>query len=376
MLGASLLKTLMPLPSGSYVPALRWRRAESQALLHLEAPVKNSVTPLITIPPIEFDFETGTAKKTVHEHVHPFVARYMKKWGWRPSWLSLDESIAHGRMNDGAHVFDYILDGLRPHGGLAIPALGLGADMDTKAAVSRAVAADEHGVGIKLRIEDLMRPDTGTRIANLIAEAGTSPDETDVLIDMGAPEYKPYGVFAAALGHALGVLAPADEFRNIVLVGTAIPESLASVPKGSSEIPRHDWLFYQILLQNLPSNMRRPLYGDHTIVHPSFNAVDMRALRPAGKVLYTTSKTWAIRKGGAFQDNRPQMHAHCSAIVTEPLFGFRGDDFSHGDHYIAKCATGAEGPGNLTRWKEVGINHHITTVVDGLAKIAAVPSTF
>ena len=375
MLGASLLKTLMPLPSGSYVPALRWRRAESQALLHLKDPVKNSVTPLITIPPVEFDFETGTLKKTVHEHVHPFVARYLKKWGWRPSWLSLDESIAHGRMNDGAHVFDYILNGLRPLGGLAIPALGFGADMDTKAAVSRVVASDQHGVGIILRIEDLMRPNTGIRITELIAEAGASPDETDVLIDMGAPEYKPYGVFAAALVDALGNLG-ADEFRNLVLVGTAIPESLAPVPKGSSEIPRHDWLFYHILLQNLPSTMRRPLYGDHTIVHPSFKAVDMRALRPAGKVLYTTSKTWAIRKGGAFQDDRSQMHAHCSAIVTEPLFGFRGDDFSHGDDHIAKCAIGAEGPGNLTRWKEVSINHHITAVVDGLAKLAAGPSTF
>ena len=243
MSGRSLLKTLMPLDNGGYVPALRWRLAESQALFRLEESVKDNIVPLITIPPIEFDFETGTLKKTVHEHVHPFVARYMKKWRWRPSWVALDESIARGRMNGGEHVFDYVLDRLRPRGGLVIPVLDLAADTRTKAAVAQAVEWDQHVVGVIVRLEDLMRDDVGIGVLGLVDEVGGSPHEADVLIDMASPSYEPYEQFTNALVSAFGKLGDTVAFRSLVLIGTAIPESFALVAKGSDEIPRHDWLF-------------------------------------------------------------------------------------------------------------------------------------
>ena len=46
----------MPLGSGAYVPSLRWRQAEYQALLRLDESIEDRIVPLITIPPIEFDF--------------------------------------------------------------------------------------------------------------------------------------------------------------------------------------------------------------------------------------------------------------------------------------------------------------------------------
>ena len=73
MFGHSLLQTLMPLGSGAYVPSLRWRQAEYQALLRLDESIKDRIVPLITTPPIEFDFEAGIPEKTMHEHVHPFI---------------------------------------------------------------------------------------------------------------------------------------------------------------------------------------------------------------------------------------------------------------------------------------------------------------
>lgn len=120
--------------------------------------------------------------------------------------------------------------------------------------------------------------------------------------------------------------------------------------------------------------MRRPLYGDHTVVHPDFTAVDMRKVKAAGKIIYTTPETWATRKGGAFRDNPAQMYDHCERVVAEPAFAFRGASFSYGDKYIADCAVKAESPSNLSRWKDVAINHHITTVVDDLATLFGKPS--
>ncbi len=363
----------MNLSEDTYVPAHRWRQGEYQALLKLAPAVKDRVMPLITIPPVEFDFELWQPKKSVHEHVHPFAGRYLKKWGSRPAWIALDETIASARMDDGAHPFDYAFDALRPHGAVVVPGLPLAADSDMMNAAARATAKDGQGAAVLLRLEDLMAGNPRKAIVNFAAGLGVGLDELDVIIDLRARNFEPYTAFASALLAALKKLGNLYEVRNLVLLSTAIPESFARLAKGSDEIPRHDWLFFKALIAAMPTGMRRPIYGDHTIVHPEFTAMDMRKVKAAGKIVYTTPNTWATRKGGAFRDNPAQMHDHCNKVVTEPTFAFRGAGFSYGDKYIADCAKKAESPSNLSRWKDVAINHHITTVADDLATLFATP---
>lgn len=363
----------MNLSDNTYVPALSWRQGEYQALLRLKSAVKDQVMPLLTIPPVEFDFELWQPKKSIHEHAHPFIARFNAKWGKRPAWIALDAKIAEGRMNDGSHVFDYVFDGLRPKGAMAIPALPLNADSDTINAAARATTTDGHGAAVRLRLEDLMAGNPRKAIVNFASSLRIGLDEMDVIIDLRARNFEPYNVFATALTAALKKLGNLYEVRNLVLLGTAIPDSFAQLAKGSDEIPRHDWLFFKALITNMPAEMRRPIYGDHTIVHPEFTAMDMRKVKASGKIVYTTPDTWATRKGGAFRDNPAQMHTHCEQVISDPAFAFRGANFSYGDKYIADCAVKAESPSNLSRWKNVAINHHITTVADELATLFATP---
>ena len=127
----------------------------------------------------------------------------------------------------------------------------------------------------------------------------------------------------------------------------------------------------RVLLGRMPTGMRQPNYGDFTIVHPEFKALDMRMIKAAGKLVYTTPGAWEVRKGGAFNNNRAQMHGHCASIVASGKF--KGAGYSSGDDYIAKCAVREEGPSNQTRWKEVAINHHITYILNELATSADAP---
>lgn len=363
----------MNLSEDTYVPALRWRLGEYQALWRLSSAVKDRIVPLITIPPVEFDFELRQPKKSCHEHVYPFVERYREKWGPRLAWIALDPEIASGRMDDGSHVFDFVFDGLRLKESVAIPALWLAADSDTMNATSRAIGHDNYGAAVLLRLEDLMIGNPRKAIVSFAASLGIGLDELDVIIDLRAPNFEPYAAFANALVAALKRLGDLHDVRTLVLLGTAIPDSFAHLAKGSDEIPRHDWLFFKTFMTKLPAGMRRPLYGDHTIVHPDFKAQDMRLVKAAGKIVYTAPETWATRKGGAFRDNPAQMHTHCERVVAEPAFAFRGAGFSYGDKYIADCAVKAESPSSLSRWKDVAINHHITTVADDLATLFGTP---
>ncbi len=361
----------MPLSEDTYVPALRWRQAEYQALERLEQTVKDQIMPLITIPDVEYDFEQRQPKKTIDEHVYPFITRYHNKWGRRPAWIALNEAIANGRMDDGSHVFDYVFNGLRPNNAKAIPALPLATDPETIAAAARAVARDGQGAAIIVRLEDLMVYGSAAKVVTLAKDLQVELNEIDLIIDLKDPNFEPYDSFATALIAYIPRLGDLMAFRNVVLVSTAIPETFAGISTGTDDIPRHDWLFYQTLLMNLSGGMRRPAYGDYTIVHPNFEAKDMRKIKPAGKIIYTRENMWGTRKGDSFRDNRDQMHSHCQEIVRDPRFNFRGEGFSSGDAYISDCAAEREGPSNLGRWKEVAINHHITLVAEALANLAA-----
>ena len=365
----------MILGSESYVPVLRWRQAEYQALHRLAPAVRARVVPLITIPQIEYDFEHQRLKKTVQEFVEPFVGRYVQKWGFRPGWIALDETIAIGRMDGGAHVFDHIFDGLRRNRTRALPAVGLRDDLDTVAAAARAVSGGADGVGVIVGLEDLASPSVRDEVEALGVALGVGLDRLDLVMDLGAPTtYEPYGEFATALLYWMEGLGSLGSFRNLVVTGTAIPRSFRGIGRGNDEIARHDWMFYKTLVQNLPEGMRRPAYGDYTIVHPDFEARDPRRMKPAAKLIYTKPASWATRKGGSFRDDRGQMRGHCKCVMRDSHFGYRGSGYSEGDHRIMTCATGMEGTGSLGRWKDAGMTHHITMVVEDLAKLAAGPS--
>lgn len=361
----------MILTKDMYVPALRWRMAEYQALMRLTAKAKERVVPYITIPEREFDFDSREPKKTVHEHVHPFVARYEKKWGNRPAWIGVHPDIIDGVMDDGRDILTYVFDGLRKFDAKAVPSIRLDAESRFQNSVAAIIGQDGQGGAIVVRLEDLMKKDAFARVVAMFRGLGINEDEVDLIVDLGEPNFKPYDTFSIALIAALRRLGDLNRFRNFVLVGTAIPETFKGIAKGQDELPRHDWLFFQTLLLKLPSGMRRPNYGDYTIVHPDFTPQDMRKIKSAGKIVYTTDKSWWIRKGGAFRGNEGQMHEHCALLVRSGVF--KGNDYSYGDDYIGKCAMKKAPPSNLTRWKDVAINHHMMHVLDDLSTSGVAP---
>lgn len=362
----------MNLTEDIYVPAIRWRQGEYQALFRLNNAAKDRIVPLVTIPEIEFDFEEWVPKKTVQEHVHPFALRFHKKWGKRAAWIGVDSSIVTKPMDDGRDIFSYVFDALRSHECNAIPVIVLETETAIVASVAAIVKRDSLGVGLVLRLEDLMKPKPEADVLARIATLGTKPSETDIMVDLGGPNFEPYAAFAGALIAALKKLGDLRRFRNFVLVGTAIPETFKDVSKGTNTIVRHDWLFYKQLAALLPDGMRKPNFGDYTIVHPKFTPTDMRKIKSAGKIIYATPTGWWVIKGGAFRDNPEQMHNHCAQLVKDSSI-FRGNAFSHGDDYIARCAAKAVSASNQTRWKNVAINHHIMQVLENLSTPSGSP---
>ena len=263
----------MILTKDMYVPALRWRQGEYQALLRLTGAAKDRIVPYVTIPEVEYDFELQKPKKSVHEHVHPFAARFSAKWGRRPAWVNVHPGIADQRMDDGRDIPTYVFSALRTFEANAIAAVPLDTAGSIVASVRTIAATDGLGVAISTRLEDLMKSNARSRIEGLAVALDLELAEIDLIIDLGAPNFEPYDAFAGALIAALRRIGDLHAFRNLVVIGTAIPETFKDVARGADQLPRHDWHFYQVLLGKFPSGMRQPNFGDYTIVHPEFKAL-------------------------------------------------------------------------------------------------------
>lgn len=357
----------MILEPDSYVPSLRWRMGERQALLRLEDGAKARVVPFIVIPEIEYDFEKEEMKHTLQEHVEPFPNLYKKKWDIRPAWIDVHPKIQTQKMDDGKLPIGWVFDQLDSKNA-AVPVTSLDSTSAINAAVATIAKRDGRGFGIRARIEHVMKPKFKEALDALMAAIGVKPDSVDLIIDLGAPNYEPYADFADALIGALTFLGDLKQFRSYILMGCAYPEAI-TLDKPGGDLPRHDWLFYEVFVGKLAKGARIPNFADYTIVNPNFTPRDMRRIKSGGRVVYTDKGNWHVRKGGAFRDNPAQMHDHCMYIVGSGKF--RGADFSAGDDYIEKCAKKDAGPSSQTRWKEVAISHHIMHVLEDIAKYGA-----
>jgi len=358
----------MKLKQDIYVPSLKWRLGEYQALLNLEENVKEKIVPYISVPKIEFDFEEWKPRKTPEEHVKQFPERYEKKWGARAAWIGIDTSLVHAHMDDGQSVISHIYQGLSNVDARGIPVVHFKSDDAVLGLYANAIEVCGVGAAIRLGLDDLMAPKVSENIAETLEKLGIQTSDTDLIVDLETPHYEPYTDFARALFTAIRQISQLQEFRNFVLTGSAFPDSMADISKPGGEVIRHEWLFYQLFVNSLPEDFRTPLFGDHTSVSPKFVATDMRKIKPAGKIVYATADKWVIRKGSAFRDDPEQMHGLCTDVKATSHF--MGRSYSFGDEYIADCAARKVGPSNQTRWKTVSINHHIVVAARGLASFA------
>lgn len=353
----------MTISKGSYVPILKWRQGEYQALLHLSTTTKEKIVPLIVIPPIEYDFEEEKLKKTIQEHIEPFANRFQQKWGNRFALLDFHSSIRLETMNSGEKVPEYVFSELRKKNCTAIPVTALERDRSYQRSIKAVVSKDANGCCLRLTISQAMSTNVNSQIQALFKTIGVSEHEVDLVLDLEEPDnFEPYAVFTKLVLAAICRIQNLDIFRSFVLSGMSL--KLNEIKKPGGQVPRHEWLLYKSLLNSIGS-LRVPSYSDYTIETPKFVSLDMRKLRPAGKIAYTCDQSWLVPKGDMFRGNENQMIDHCNTIVSSGQYS--GPSFSYGDKRIDETSRKISNCGNLSTWKQVGVNHHIETAVSQLA---------
>lgn len=359
----------MAITPKTYIPLLRWRMGEYQALERLGVAQKAATVPLLEILPPDYDFEQRKPKKDIDDHLSAFGQRLFKKWNAQPALVDAGRLDAASRMANGQHPLTYLFDEARALGTHLTPVTTLERDTAYQEAVRFIDALDLRGAALRCTLAEALDPDFDANVEALLNRLEVDAEALDILLDLETPAFDPQNVLVNVIIAALSSATIFADARSVTLIATSFPDSLANLTHAIQRIPRREWMLYKAVIAALSGGMRRPSFGDYGIAALNFPQGDMRFMRSSPNIRYTIDDAWIIaRARGAPRGSNQAYPVLCGLVTGSGAYLGRG--YSAGSEYIDNCRTGAASRGNATTWKWVATNHHITKVLDDLAKLA------
>ncbi|HEY4011065.1 MAG TPA: beta family protein, partial [Acidobacteriaceae bacterium] len=223
-------------------------------------------------------------------------------------------------------------------------------------------------VAIRLRVENFNEDsDLDAEIDRIMESIGSDSASTDLIIDLQDIGHDLDR--ATLVARSIFSQVPRKEmWRRFILVASSFPEDLSDIDAASiQKLPRLEWNLWTRLQHKRAALPRLDLiFGDYAISNPTQKELDPRTMRMSANIRYTTPDDWLIVKGRNVRKyGFDQYFDLCRILIERPEYS--GRDFSAGDKYISDCAEAQKGPGNATTWRRVGVNHHLTLMVEQLA---------
>ncbi len=358
-----------------YIPCLRWKLGEYQAVSQLPDTIKRVFTPIIEAPGKGYDFATRKEKKTIDELLAPFAKRVRNNWGKLPCLVDLRLIKDTERMANGDAPVHFVFDELRALDCQAIPVTSLLRDAEYQQEIKAVMVKDKNGICLRITIEQAAKSTFKAEVDSLLLTLEIQPAECDFILDLGAPNFAPLDGFVKIIKDIVTKLPYLKNWRTFTLLGTSFPESMGSVKKRGEIVPRYEWQLYKALVNALrKANLRLPAFGDYAINHPKELELDWRIVKPSATIRYTIDDRWYIVKGDNIRDYGYQQYHELSQNVLTSRY-YYGPTFSWGDDYIEACANKNAKTGNPTKWIQVGTSHHIVKVTRDIASFYASSSS-
>jgi Beta protein len=359
-----------------YVPIVKWRQGEYQALMNLANDRKDKVTPLLEIPQEKWDFDEEKPSVSLDHHMSKFGKRLYAKW--RDRYCFVDSGLIEGaeKMADGTHHLVHIFELARNEGAKPIPVTGLSRHRAYQAATRTIIQTDERGVCIRLTPSDFSDK-LPLALSTLISQLGVNVRQVHLLVDTSDTDSSNADALAESWKQKLNQIPTPKEWATLTIAGSSFPQQLPStIYRPHNLAPRNEWQAYQAIREHCLHMLGRiPSFGDYACTTPHAAKLDPRLIDPTAKIKYTTPSGWFITVGKKVKEHgRNQYHMLCADLVAHKPLVYCGRKYSHGDQFIDDCANGGT-TGSPGSWPAAASNHHITMVTLDLANFHGTSKT-
>lgn len=358
--------------SHHYVPILKWKRAEQNALKALAEEHKKHITPLIQfVMPKQGDHEKLEDVISKFEEQLPHIPnKLLEVWGNNPIFLDFSLLFTTPLKVKSLNA---IFRAGRKLGAAFIPVIHLYDDLHIKKAASSIATENSSGMCLRLicpDFTDLIK--LQQNIAGFISSAGLMEKNIDLLVDIketgvNGDKYIKYFNLSQSIPQL-------PKWRTFIFASGSFPEDLSKCKLDEENlIPRIDWTSWE-RDANIIKMRRKPAFADYTIQYPIYKEAT-QFYPPTTSIKYTLDNDWLIMKG---QKQRYDKYLASAALLAEDD-RFYGENFSDGDKYISEKGKhfkkyiknpAIKGTGSTETWLRAGINHHLALVAHQVANLS------
>lgn len=321
-----------------YVPILKWKLGEQTALRELSNEFSSLIIPLIEITP-EFNVKKlDTAFSCWSNKLYYF------------------DVLSECYEND-PKIYLKILDQLNHD--YAIPVLKHTDSLDL---INYTTKLSNNGIAIRITTNYM---DTlNTNMLNILQEI--SPTDIDIILDF---KYIGNTLLSSLYSSFLNIISSipnVSDYRNIIISSSSFPKDLAGIPRDNiNHFNMLEWHFYtEYISRYANENNFNIIYSDYCICNPSYTEF-LPYMKPSFNIRYTHIGEFLIIKGNLISNgglNNENVSRVCNTLVSSNFF--TGEQYSWGDNYIYNHRLiNQPSYGNLTTWRAICTNHHITHIV-------------
>lgn len=325
-----------------YVPILKWKQGEQGALKELDDSIKDKIIPLIEITP---DFEVTKFEDS------------LSNWDNRYFYFDVLQEVYEEK---GGEIYFELLNQCDPE--YVIPVVFLS---DDEEAIKEAWDYSSNGIAIRITSDDLDELEENiSKITKYI-----DINDVDLIIDLkdiNENNFSEKKIVARALFQSIPDI---NLYRRIILSSSAFPQYLSGISRYKIyQFKRYDYQLWEFVKKQSAKHNINLIYSDYCISAPGYFEYKpymklSHNLRYTSEDSFIIIKGETIKKGGLDSENVIQS---CKMLINDESYS--GKDYSWGDNYIyTRCNDDVKNFGNLSTWRKVGTNHHITIVINQLS---------
>ena len=345
-----------------YVPIIKSKQAELEAVRGLSSITKQNITPLLELIPVAWDFQKEAPKMSLKEHLDKSAGKIKKAWGCDLRFFMDLYLLNIAGTFAGHHPLEYFFNELAKYELDVIPVIGLTQTHDYQQAVSNIAHKNKKRVCLRIRKEDIDDMlELALAIEKTLNALKINAFDCDLVLDLENLPSKIPDDFVESLLDAIEYFPFLKDWCSFTLASSSFPLVLEVQQNNDKLMPRNDLLLWQTLIKaDIP---RLPSFGDYAIQHPELSDLDFRFIKSSVNLRYATDKAWLVFKGREkVRHGYEQFNDICRLLVKRKEY--YGSEYSWGDGYIERCANNEDGPGNATTWRKVAFSHHITLTVE------------
>lgn len=352
----------------SYVPILRAKEGEFDALRNLYPHQRQGLVPLMDIQKFE-----STPKKKAQDYLSDVARDLVGAYGSAPFFLDLYWWAPSAKTESGEHVLTYAYGELAARGANAHVVIGYDRweDAEYSQAVRNVLSMNGgHGL-LRLdndALEDMADPEHFDDVlGTILHDCNQAVSKLPVLIDLGDLCGKALmDLIPIATGAIQGLKLRG--FKTIILAGSSMPATINEAVKKQNSvgfISRQEMILWKTIFGEVEGIQLVP--GDYGVRSP--RASDAKNPKTNGKIRYTVPNQYFIARGHPFTDppKGAQMWGLSRTVMDSGFY--RDETFSWGDKRIDECSRELF-KGTSTMWIANDTSHHIASVLVEVAEFS------